>query len=235
MDNLIFLGTGPAKGTKERMESSAIFGGKINILIDVTRFFGRQKKLIKNIDAVLITHGHQDAIGGIPQLNRWLKKKVTLYSHPVTIKHIKNKFKKTDRINFQSVLPYQKFKIADLEITPLPVKHSLQKSFPTYGYFIEKNKKSLAYVSDVSYWDKKTEKYLKKAKTLVIDGAMWEKKIAPHLTIKEILPKICRFSNKRIFFTQIGKTAPPQKILEKEIKKICKKASGAYDGLKIRL
>ena len=46
------------------------------------------------------------------------------------------------------------------------------------GYLFEfENEKKLAYVSDVGSWDRSAEKRMKSADVLVIDGAMWQKKM----------------------------------------------------------
>jgi phosphoribosyl 1,2-cyclic phosphodiesterase len=42
-----------------------------SLLIDVTRDFAAQAQRITRIDAILITHGHRDAMGGFPSLRRW--------------------------------------------------------------------------------------------------------------------------------------------------------------------
>lgn len=71
MMQVIFLGTGPnkgikAKGKSNRFESSILLESeKLRILVDVTTFFQKQAKWIKKIDAILITHAHKDAIGGM--------------------------------------------------------------------------------------------------------------------------------------------------------------------------
>jgi len=294
---IVFLGTGPtggiqATGRSRRFESSALIKTSlVNVLIDVTRDFKKQKKLLtKRLGAVLLTHGHRDAIGGLNDFILWQIRQggvVPLLSHHQTIDRIKklyklprtkspqfspfkftrNKktlakiytnpaevcnhlsvepcFKKAgfscdykkclNLLDLHPVDPFKKFQLGDLIITPFEVAHSIQPGFPTLGFHFSLNGQKLAYISDVSGWDKSAEKLMKGADVLVIDGAMWGKKMIAHLDIKEILPKIYSWPVKKIIFTQIGHTAPKHEILQEEIKKICPKALPAYDGMKLKI
>lgn len=242
---IIFLGTGPARGIRSkgksaRLESSVLVEtAKASILIDVTTFFVRQLKWIKKIDAILITHAHKDAIGGIGQLVSWMRRQeqgpIPLFSHSLTIKKILKRFQKTSPLLLKVIKNSQSFKIGQAVVTPFFVKHSIQSGFPTSGYHLSLKGKRVAYVSDVASWDRQAERFMKDADILIIDGAMWGKRMIAHLDIKKILPKICRWPVKRIIFTQIGHTAPKHEILQREIKKICKKALPAFDGMRLKL
>lgn len=243
---LIFLGTGPTggvqdRGKSKRLESSVLIKTPlVYILIDVTRDFSKQMRLLpKTLDAVLITHGHQDALGGLDRFILWQIKKggvVPIISLPETLNKIRKKHKSNlDLLDLHQIKPYQKLQLGDLIITPFPVDHSIQPGFPTLGFHFSLNGKKLVYVSDVASWDGEAEKLMKDADILVIDGAMWGKRMVAHLDIKEILPKICKWPVKKIIFTQIGHTVPKYEILKKEIKKICGKALPAYDGMMVKI
>ncbi len=72
----MFLGTGaaggtPGEGRTARGESSLLVTDETGILIDVTRHFSDQADLIDGLDAILLTHAHGDACGGIPSLRAW--------------------------------------------------------------------------------------------------------------------------------------------------------------------
>lgn len=242
---IIFLGTGPsggiqAQGKSARFESSVLVQSPTtNLLIDVTKDFPKQAKLIKSMDALLITHAHQDAIGGINQLQAWQKKrginKLPLFSLGETIQKIKHHFQNTDYLKFNTIKAGHPFRIGRVTITPFLVKHSIQAGFPTLGFHLSENGHRLVYVSDMASWDEEAENLMEDADSLVIDGAMWGKRMVAHLDIKRILPKICGWSAKKIIFTQIGKTCPKHEILQKEIQKICSRALPAYDGMKLKL
>jgi len=243
---LIFLGTGPVggvsgKGKTKRFETSTLFRTSAgNILIDVSEDFRKQIKLIDKIDAILITHGHRDAIGGISQLRNSAKtqnfSRIPLYSLAQTIRIIKRKFKQTDHLEFYPLKSFKPFKLFKIKIVPFKVRHSIQKGFPTLGfkfYFLDGYK--LTYISDAGGWDKKVQNLIKDSDLLVLDGAMWGKKLIAHLDIKEVLPKIKNWEVKKVIFTQIGKTAPSYQILKKEIQKIWPKAIPAYDKMEVLL
>lgn len=242
MGQLLFLGTGPANGTKhgqkgksKRMESSALltFGTK-HLLIDVTQFFAKQSKNIRQIDAIFITHAHGDACWGIPDLEQWIaahdKKPIPLFSHATTIAKIKKRFPHTKYLDFIPLTPHKKIHLFGQEVTPFLVKHSIQQGFPTLGFLFNKD---LAYASDVAGWSKKAARCMQKAKTLIIDGAMWQTKMPAHLTLPDAVNELCTWPNKHLIFTQIGNTAPDYEVVKEELTSRCSKAIPAYDGMKI--
>lgn len=246
MGTLIFLGTGPAggihrEGVPERLETSALLKTKKgNILFDVTNDFTKQSEQINNIDAILITHGHSDAIGGIGQLRSWQKKRrierIPLFSTASTVKIIKRRFPLTEHLLFHGLAPYKEIGILDISVRPFPVVHSMQKGFPTFGYFVVfRNGTSLAYVSDVGDWNDRAKKIMQKATVLILDGAVWGMRMPAHIDVQEKLPLVCQWRNKRIILTQIGKTAPHHLILKNEVRRLCAKATPAYDGLEVSL
>lgn len=241
---ITFLGTGPTGGVKgrgksNRSESSLLIETSHDrVLIDVTNFFSKQAKWINDIDVIFITHAHKDAIGGINQLITWMYKRkingISLYSHHQTVKRIQNQFKKIDPLILTAIESGHAFQIGDITVTPFLVKHSIQPGFPTLGFHFLLDGKRLVYISDTSGWNKKAEYLMKNADILIIDGAMWGKRMVAHLDIREVLPKICKWPVKKIIFTQIGHTAPKHEILQKEIKKICPKAQPAFDDMVIK-
>ena len=73
---LAFLGTGasggtPGQGRSRRLESSLLISDGTALLLDVTRHFAVQAQRLTRIDAVVLTHGHRDACGGLASLRRW--------------------------------------------------------------------------------------------------------------------------------------------------------------------
>lgn len=246
MIKLTFLGTGPAfgvsgRGKDRRRESSALlsFGGK-NILIDVSRDFGKQIAGIEKIAAVLLTHAHRDASGGMAQLATWWQArywdKLPIYALPETLGVVRRRFK---RLDFAQLVPFsnqQDLKVAGLTVVPFRVRHSLTAGFPTVGFsFHLDGKNILTYVSDVGRWNLPAQRLMSKAKCLVIDGAMWDKKMAAHQAILKVLPRICVWGNERIIFTQVGKTVPRFAEANRVVKKQCSKAELAYDGMEVVL
>lgn len=256
-NKLFFLGTGPVggvsgRGKTKRLETSTfIKTPKGNILIDISEDFKKQARLISKIDAILITHGHRDAIGGISQLRNFVKSSIPLYTLPETIRIIKRKFKQTDHLKFYPLKPFKPFQLFGInpvrkgfsngvKIIPFKVRHSIQKGFPTLGFkFYFPGGYKLTYISDTGGWSaeggKKVQNLISGSDLLVLDGAMWGKKLIAHLDMKEVTPQTKSWGIKKLIFTQIGRTAPSYEILKKELKKMYDKAQPAYDGMEILL
>src|ERR671936_292165 len=150
-----FLGTGasggtPGDGRSSRFESSlAVSDRGTTVLIDVTRHFGRQSRLLDGIDAVLLPHAREAEV-------------------------------------------------------------------PTYAYRIDCGG-TLVYASDVARLTAELRGVCAGADILVIDGAMWRRKLFSHLTIDAELSELCRWEPARILLTQIGRTAPPHEALKQEV------------------
>lgn len=235
---ITFLGTGasggtPGVGKSKRFESSLYIQDKTNILIDVTRNFFQQAATIKHIDYILLTHGHKDAIGGIPQLERWskTKKSISVFAHEKTIRLIKKRYKRLTHYKFFAVKPNEQLTIDGLNIEALEVPHSRSKDFPTFAWKMTSGLKTIVYASDIASITPELTNFCQNIDVLIVDGAMWRKKLFTHLTIDVYLPDICGWKVKRIFLTQIGKSAFAHGRLAKEVHAFCPKALPAYDGL----
>lgn len=239
---LLFLGTGasggtPGNGKSKRSESSLFLQNNQHILIDVTRDFSNQSHGIKKIDAILLTHGHQDACGGINQLKTWCKAKnqehIPLFAHPKTIATVKKTFKHLEPdLFFQEVQSDQSFNLRGLRITALKIPHSKDPRFPTFAWKLKRHK-TIVYASDMAALTKEFKKFCSRADILIIDGATWKRKIYSHLRVDKDLPELCRLRVDKIILTQIGKSAPPHNEFEKQVKILCPKAIPAFDGLRI--
>lgn len=130
----------------------------VQIIIDcgtnkkyLTRSFHRISLQYKRTDAVLITHTHNDHIS---QLDMF--KGVTLFA-PIEIK---------DQI-VNIVNPYQTFKIAHLDITPIPLSHDVEL---VVGYVIESATEKLVYVTDTGYFSQKNEAYIQDADYYIFES-----------------------------------------------------------------
>jgi phosphoribosyl 1,2-cyclic phosphate phosphodiesterase len=245
--NITFLGTGPNSGIfnktgrSKRTRSSLLLQSKNqNILIDVSPDFLLQikKNKINKIDAVLITHPHQDAYGGLKQLNDWLKFPIPLFCQRQTRQIIRSRFKNLPKLKFNPLTPYKTFKVKNLPILPLPVKHSIinEQKFPTLAYKLL----NLIYCSDVKVIPKKSQKYFPKITYLILDAAMYfNRQIFSHLNTSDALHLTNTLKVQNLYLTQIGHSYPPYQIAVKEIKQYCRlkriktKVTLAYDGLKI--
>lgn len=239
---IIFLGTGASNGTPGRnkslrLESSILLKSEVNILIDVTRDFSKQAENFDQLDAVLITHAHIDASGGIPLLNNFQKSKnksIQSYAHRKTIKKILHRYKKVEHCRFHPISERETVKIGSWIIEPLEIPHSFDPDFPTLAWKLT-GKKTIVYASDIATLKPDFKKFCEDADFLIVDGATWKRKIFTHLRIDTDLPILCKWNIKKIFLTQIGKSVPVYEKLLKEVSGICPKAFPAYDGMVISI
>jgi ribonuclease BN (tRNA processing enzyme) len=80
------------------------------------------------------------------------------------------------------------------------------------------------YASDVARLTTGLRRFCDGAALLVIDAALWRRRIFSHLAIDEALPELCRWRVERILLTHIGRTAPPQEQLARAVAKLCPRA-----------
>ena len=239
-----FLGTGasggtPGRGRSQRMESSLLVRERDTaLLIDVTRHFDRQAARIETIDAVLLTHAHRDASGGLAQLRRWCAARgveaIPVHAAPATFRALRRRFARLDHCRFVALGEGSAVRIGPFTVTATTVPHAREADVPTYGYRVQ-SRGALVYASDVAELTSDLRAACEGARTLVIDGAMWGRQLFSHLTIDAELEELCRWPPRDIVLTQIGRTAPPHETLAREVARRCARARPAYDGLEIEI
>lgn len=242
---LRFLGTGAAGGTpgsgkSRRTESSAVATDQLTrILIDVTGDFEKQSRSLDGCDAVLLTHGHSDAIGGLSALHRWGGERpnpIPVYATSETISAVRRRFAKLDHCEFRSFPARSRARIGRWTVTCREVPHAKEPArFPTVAWKMTQSGVTLVYASDVASPVQDLRRFAGDADLLVIDGATYRRRIFSHLRIDEDLPVICGWPVERILLTQIGRSAPAQEVLTGLVSDLCDRASPAYDGLEVAL
>jgi len=99
---------------------------------------------IKSLDGILISHTHSDHIKGLIQIVK--KHKLKIYVSPELvydlIKIIPAEF---------IVVVNKEFNINDIHVTLIETSHDV----PSYGFIVEHNQKSLVYITDTGYINKK--------------------------------------------------------------------------------
>ena len=239
-----FLGTGasggtPGEGRSARRESSALIDAGPRVLIDVTRDFREQARGIDALEAVLLTHAHRDACGGIAALRSWWWERASdplrVYASPQTIRAVRARVGRLDHCAFVPVRSGQRRRLDRLTLSALTVPHARERRYPTYAWRIHAGGAPLVYASDVARLTPALRRFSGRAGLLVIDGAMWRRRLFTHLTIDAELPELCTWSVERLVVTQIGRTAPPHSRLAREIAKLCPRATPAYDGLEMEV
>ena len=241
---IAFLGTGasggtPGGGRSARRESSALIEHECSVLVDVTRHFPAQAATVEHLDAVLLTHAHRDAAGGIAALRRWCEARalppLSLYASPQALAVLDGRHRRLDHLRLRAVEPRRPRRIGPLQVTAIDVPHAREPRFRTYAWRLRAPDATLVYASDVARLEPALQQLATGADLLVIDGAMWRRPLFAHLTIDRELPALCRWPVKRILLTQIGRTAPPHERLERAVGELCPRAAPAWDGLLIDL
>ena len=187
------------------------------------------------IDAILITHEHNDHIIGIDDirpLNFKYKKDIMIYAvdrvHGVLKQRFEYIFAReydypgAPKAKLNTINDHTVFEIGEISVIPIQVIHG---SLPILGFRID----DFAYLTDVktipeNQWDK-----LKNLKTLVIN-ALHQNKHYTHLNLQEALDIISILKPDQAYLTHIshrmGKHAEINQILPSNV-------ALAYDGLTI--
>lgn len=197
-----------SKDAKDKRLRSAVLIDK-KILVDAGPDIAKQLRSnqIQNLEAVLITHEHQDHVGGLKDLLRARR----------NLRIIKLK-------------PGGHFKLLKTDFYAFKVKHSAL--IPTVGLEIN----SAVYVPDLAdlEW---TVKYLKESQTAILDGSVLGRNFGGHLSINEIVRQTKVLKNlKKIYFTHNGHTRKTHAEMNKLVQTLGdRRFSLAYDGLVLKI
>jgi phosphoribosyl 1,2-cyclic phosphodiesterase len=241
---LSFLGTGasggtPGLGRSARRESSILLDAPTRVLVDVTRHFRQQCANLPRLDAVVLTHAHRDAAGGIPALRRWCTVRehpqIAVFASPQTIAVLRSRHRRLDGLDLIAVEPHEPERIDGLDVVAAEVPHAREARFRTYAWRFRAGASSVVYASDVARLEPALRRFSEGAEMLVIDGAMWRRSLFAHLRTDRAVPELCRWSVGRILLTQIGRTAPRHEVLEREVEALCPRAAPAWDGLVVEV
>lgn len=240
-----FLGTGasggtPGAGRSRRRESSVLAEDEsASVLVDVTRDFEDQSQHLSRLDAVVLTHGHADACGGVASLQQWLSRQgtsVPFFTTTATLDVIRRRFGKAGDLELETFEPGDRARIGTWTLSCREVPHAADASrFPTVAWRLTSAGSSFVYASDVARLEAELRRFSRDASVLVIDGATYKRRIFSHLRIDEDLPEVCAWPVERILLTQIGRSAPPHVDLALLVSELCPRAEPAYDGLEVDL
>lgn len=203
---LTFLGTGaaggtPGRGRSRRGESSLLVEARGSRVLIDCPRHVARRRL-GGLDGVLVTHAHRDAAGGLPLLPT-----VPVYAPPAP----------------------REILLGKIRARRIIVPHA--RDVTTYAWRLSDGRRTIVYASDVARLTPALRRFAEEVDVLVIDGAMWRRKLYTHLTIDEALPRVCGWRVGRILLTQIGRSAPAHARLVALVEAICPRARPAYDGL----
>lgn len=250
---LKFLGTGTSQGVPivgsnhpvclsenpkdKRLRCSALIttDEQKKILIDCGPDF-RQQMLINqenNIDAVLLTHEHNDHVIGLDDLRPIIfqnQKNIPIYCHPRTAKEIQLRFpyafrkiKYPGAPSFDLHIIKNTFKIENTEIIPIKVLHN---QLPILGFKV----KNLAYLTDTSSIPEGEMEKLLNLDILVVNCLRKESPHPAHFILPDVLKLIEKLQPKKTFLTHLSHLIGFHEETKAELPK---HTSLAYDGLEI--
>jgi len=179
-----------------------------NIMVDCGKFFWQSamdwfmKYNIKQIDAILISHSHNDACFGLDDLRDWTQNvlghpSIPIYLTKTDLETVRGAFKYlvdtklstggggVAALNFITIDEYKPFEIEGITIIPLPVQHG---AVICLGFRFE----DFVYISDVKTIPDSTRALMQKSQIFVIDALRSLRAHDSHLTLEEALKEIAR-------------------------------------------
>ena len=218
-----------------------------NTVIDVGKTFWEgaihwfPKYNVRELDGVIITHSHADAVGGLDHLRdwtNWVQDQVKIYIRAEDLERVKKMFFYLfdDNPPSKYALPQLDFKLIDknefslnnILFKPIPVFHG--KDYITFGYkFL-----NIAYLPDISGIPEDSEKLFENLDILIIDALRPEGFHRSHFTLEQSLKVVRKYKPKKTFFTDITCNIEHKKVTEK-LKNLDEDVELAYDGLSIEI
>ena len=251
---ITFLGTGTSQGVpvitcdckvcksnnakNKRLRSSVMVQTNNNVLvIDAGPDFRQQmlREDVKRLDAILITHGHKDHVGGLDDVrafNYFQKKVIDVYAKENVQEVLRSdffyafeddKYPGVPEIELHTIDNSQ-FTINNDIITPIEVMHY---KLPVTGFRI----KDFTYITDANYISETELEKIKGSKIIVLN-ALRRKKHISHFTLDEAVNILQQLQPEQAYLTHISHQIGLHEDVEKELPSFIKLA---YDGLKISL
>ncbi len=181
-------------------------GEQKNVVIDVGKFFYHSaiewfpKVGATTLDAVILTHQHADAVGGLDDLRDWtnnVQRAIPLYLRQADMDHVSKAFYwlvdtslaspgGVSKLDFK-IIDEQPFEVFGLTITPLRVEHGPRTD--AFGYRFG----DVVYVSDASGIPDSTAALMYDAEIMVMDALRPGHPHGSHFILDEALEQLRRF------------------------------------------
>ncbi len=223
---LIFLGTGTSQGIPvigcscpvcqsddfrdKRLRSSVLFIKEgFHLLIDMTPDLRQQllSQQIDNIDAICITHEHNDHVSGVDEIRpinfKW-KKSIPIYTLPRVIQELKTRFyyafeetyAARPRLTVHPIHPENKLNLGPFEIRMVRVHHG---SLEILGFIVD----NIAYLTDVKSLDAETLKRVAECDVVVL-SALHKRPHYSHLNLDEAIDLARKIGAPQTYLTHIA-------------------------------
>ncbi|KAI8321341.1 hypothetical protein GQ54DRAFT_298076 [Martensiomyces pterosporus] len=216
------------EGWKNRRRNTSLLvridhpdGRERNVVIDCGKTFFESavdifiKHDVKTIDAVLLTHGHSDAILGLDDLRQWtmsLGMMIPVYLDKETLETVSSAFpylvdnrKATGggdvpSLDFRVIEePYRAFECQGIEFQPLRVEHGKYGNGDPF-YFTGFRFSDISYLSDCSRIPDDTRPLIAGSRLLILDALMWIPHIS-HFGYWDALKEVRYFKPQRTILT----------------------------------
>jgi len=223
----------------KRLRCSVLIQTKeTTVVIDIGPDFRKQMldSRVNHLDAVLLTHEHNDHIIGLDDLRPFLFRshdQVLIHGEKRVLNEIKNRFEYafvkqpypgSPELSISEIKPGNVLKIGDLSFLPLRLIHG---RLPILGFRID----SFAYLTDTNHIPHATLEDLYDLDVLVIDALRY-KKHHSHFSLDESILTIAQINPKRAYLIHMSHLMGPTKVWEKSLPD---NVYPSYDGMRFDL
>ncbi|MCO5574378.1 hypothetical protein L7F22_028161 [Adiantum nelumboides] len=199
---------------------------------------------IRELDAVILTHSHADAIGGLDDLRDWTNN----VQDVVPVYVAKRDFEVMKKTHYYLVdtsvvvegaavselkfhiINEQPFFVHGLKVIPLPVWHG--PGYRSLGFRFG----NICYISDVSEIPEETYASLENCDLLILDALRPDRSSATHFGLPQALEEVRKIRPKKTLFTGMMHTMDHE-VMNTELAKLLTSegldVQLSYDGLQI--
>jgi hypothetical protein len=158
---------------------------------------------------------------------------VPLLSSRATIRRLQDRHRTLAHLELRGAASRSPIRWRDWRIVPIVVPHALDCT--TFAWRLEHRGLAVAYASDVAKLTPALASLAAGCDLLVLDGAMWQRRIFTHLEIRSTAPIVARWPVGRVLFTQLGRSTPEHAELDRWLHSVDPRLGAAYDGLELTL